>query len=56
MYGVCAMCVCLFMYLLFDGSTTFRFRFHFCVRPFGGSDVSDHIYIVAVAEVDEVNI
>lgn len=24
------------MYLLFDGSTTFRFRFHFCARPFGG--------------------
>lgn len=28
------------MYLLFVGSTTFRFRFHFCVRPFGGSDGS----------------
>lgn len=38
---MCAVCVCLFMYLLFDGSTTFiRFRFHFCVRPFGGSDVT----------------
>jgi len=33
------------MYLLFDGSTTFRFRFHFCVRPFGGSDVRGSVVV-----------
>jgi len=38
------------MYLLFVSSTTFRFRFHFCVRPFGGTDGG--VVVVAEAETN----